>query len=98
MVHPNRTDPETYYDEYGEQEWERLDRDFFHRLEWERLDRDFFHRLEWEGTVDQLDTHLPPSDPHHSPHVLDVGGGAGRYSIWLARRGYTVTLVDLSET
>ncbi|UPM42011.1 class I SAM-dependent methyltransferase [Halocatena salina] len=85
MVHPNRTDPETYYDEYGEQEWERLD-------------RDFFHRLEWEGTVEQLDTYLPSSQPNHSPHVLDVGGGAGRYSIWLARKGYTVTLVDPSET
>lgn len=85
MVHPDRTDPETYYDDYGEQEWERLD-------------RDLFHRLEWEGTVEQLDTCLPPSDTHHSPHVLDVGGGAGRYSIWLAKAGYTVTLVDLSET
>ena len=26
--------------------------------------------------------------------VLDVGGGTGRYAIWLAARGYTVHLVD----
>lgn len=28
-------DPPSYYDDYGEREWERLDRDFYHRLEWE---------------------------------------------------------------
>lgn len=86
MVDPDRTDPETYYDDYGEREWERLD-------------RDFFHRLEWEGTVEQLDASLPAVEEREdAPHVLDVGGAAGRYSIWLAERGYEVTLVDLSET
>lgn len=29
--------------------------------------------------------------------ALDVAGGAGRHSIWLARRGWDVTLVDASE-
>ena len=86
MVDPDRTDPESFYDDYGE-------------AEWERLDRDFFHRLEWEGTVDALEADLPPvrerDDP---PHVLDVGGGPGRYSSWLAERGYRVTLVEPSET
>jgi SAM-dependent methyltransferase len=28
--------------------------------------------------------------------VLDCGGGPGRYSIWLARKGYELTLFDLS--
>lgn len=85
MVNPTRTDPETYYNDYGEREWERLDRDFFHQLEWER-------------TIEHLEAHLPTTDsPDDSPHVLDIGGGAGRYSIWLAQQGY-VTLVDLSET
>lgn len=85
MVDPDRTDPETYYDDYGEREWERLD-------------RNFFHRLEWEGTIEQLKADLPPIDtPGDALHVLDVGGGAGRYSIWLAEQGYTVTLVDLSQ-
>ncbi|WP_440989434.1 class I SAM-dependent methyltransferase [Haloarchaeobius baliensis] len=73
------TDPEAFYDEYGEREWERLD-------------RDFFHRLEWEGTVEYLDRYLLESG-----HVLDVGGAAGRYTVWLAEQGYEVTLVDLSE-
>ncbi|MHB9288902.1 methyltransferase domain-containing protein [Halobacteriales archaeon Cl-PHB] len=86
MVDPDRTDPQSFYDDYGE-------------AEWERLDRDFFHRLEWEGTVAQLESHLPSvaaaADP---PHILDVGGGPGRYSIWLAEQGYEVTLVEPSET
>ncbi|WP_257297863.1 bifunctional 2-polyprenyl-6-hydroxyphenol methylase/3-demethylubiquinol 3-O-methyltransferase UbiG [Haloarchaeobius sp. FL176] len=72
------TDPEAFYDEYGEREWDRLE-------------RDFFHRLEWEGTVEYLDRYLPESG-----HVLDVGGAAGRYTVWLAEQGYDVTLVDLS--
>lgn len=72
-------DPAAYYDEYGEREWDRLE-------------RDFYHRLEWEETTYYLERVLPESG-----RILDVGGGAGRYSIWLARRGYTATLVDPSE-
>ena len=29
--------------------------------------------------------------------ALDVAGGVGRHSIWLARRGWQVTLTDISE-
>ena len=29
--------------------------------------------------------------------ALDLAGGAGRNAIWLARRGYDVTLVDVSD-
>jgi len=29
--------------------------------------------------------------------ALDVGGGAGRHAVWLARRGLDVTLVDVSD-
>ncbi|MFC7227668.1 class I SAM-dependent methyltransferase [Salinirubellus salinus] len=72
-------DVATFYDQYGEREWERLD-------------RDFHHRLEWEATVEYLDRHLPATG-----HVLDAGGGAGRYAVWLAERGHEVTLLDLSE-
>jgi 2-polyprenyl-3-methyl-5-hydroxy-6-metoxy-1,4-benzoquinol methylase len=30
--------------------------------------------------------------------ALDLAGGAGRHSIWLARQGWKVTLIDISET
>ncbi|PSP76491.1 class I SAM-dependent methyltransferase [Halobacteriales archaeon QS_1_68_20] len=60
--------------------------------EWERLERSFYHELEVEETGHFLEDHLPAEGD-----VLDVGGGAGRYSVWLAERGYEVVLVDPSE-
>lgn len=41
-------DPETFYDEYG-------------HAEWDRLDRSLHGRLEWDGTIEYLDRHLPES-------------------------------------
>jgi hypothetical protein len=29
--------------------------------------------------------------------ALDVAGGAGRHAVWLARRGFDVTLIDVSD-
>ena len=57
--------------------------------EWERLER---HRTEFAVTMRALAAHLPPPPAR----VLDCGGGPGRYAIELARRGYDVTLFDLS--
>jgi ubiquinone/menaquinone biosynthesis C-methylase UbiE len=50
-------------------------------------------RLEFIRTQELLERHLPapPAD------VLDIGGGPGAYALWLARRGYTVRLVDPVE-
>lgn len=60
-------------------------------LEWARLDRDPFHRLEYDTTLHFLTALLSPGG-----RVLDAGGGPGRYAIALARRGFEVTLVDLT--
>ncbi len=57
--------------------------------EWERMDR---HRTEFAVTLRALAAHLPAPPAR----VLDCGGGPGRYAIELARRGYHVTLFDLS--
>lgn len=57
--------------------------------EWERMDR---HRTEFAVTLRALEEHLPPPPAR----VLDCGGGPGRYAIELTRRGYDVTLFDLS--
>lgn len=57
--------------------------------EWQRMDR---HRTEFAVTLRALTGRLPPPPAR----VLDCGGGPGRYAIELARRGYEVTLLDLS--
>ncbi|MCU6734667.1 class I SAM-dependent methyltransferase [Diplocloster agilis] len=57
-------------------------------LEWERLNG--FH-FEFEITRQMLHRHLKKGS------VLDIGGGPGRYSIYLASLGYDVTLLDLSD-
>jgi len=59
--------------------------------EWGRLARDPFHCLEYDTTWRFLEKYLPKLGL-----VLDAGGGPGRYTIELARRGYDVVLLDLT--
>jgi ubiquinone/menaquinone biosynthesis C-methylase UbiE len=54
-----------------------------------RLDRGT-SSLEFERTKELIDRFLPP--PPAS--LLDVGGGPGAYSAWLAQRGYRTHLID----
>src|SRR5262245_14434160 len=49
-------------------------------------------RLEYERTKEVL-TRVLPAAP---ARIVDVGGAAGAYSLWLAERGYQVDLVDAS--
>lgn len=58
--------------------------------EWNRLER---HRTEFAVTMRALSNWLPSAPAT----ILDIGGGPGRYSIELAKRGYDVTLLDLSQ-
>ena len=53
-----------------------------------RLER---HQLEWDLTWRYLERCLPPGGS-----ILEIGAATGRYTLELARRGYTVTAVDLS--
>lgn len=57
--------------------------------EWERLERR--HKMEFATTWRAMQEYIPPGST-----ILDVGGGPGRYSIFLTRAGHRVTLVDLS--
>lgn len=59
--------------------------------EWRRLVRDAYHRLEFETTLHFLEKYLPPDGL-----ILDAGGGPGRYTFELARRGYQVVLFDMT--
>ena len=58
--------------------------------EWARIENPDDGAIEFEITCQVLATYLPP----HA-RVLDIGGGPGRYAIWLAHRGHHVTLADL---
>jgi len=49
------------------------------------------HQLEYELTWRYLEQYLPAQGS-----ILEVGAGTGRYTLELAKRGYTVTAVDLS--
>ena len=49
-------------------------------------------QLERARTQELIERHAPPPPAR----VLDVGGGAGAYALWLARRGYEVHLLDAS--
>jgi len=81
---------------YGERENPELFaaiRTFYDRIvpyEWTRLDH---YVLEYATVKHYLARYLP-SPP---ARLLDIGGGPGRYAIFLAQQGYTVTLVDISE-
>src|SRR6185436_3267742 len=58
-------------------------------LERDRLDAGA-GALELARTQALLERYLPPAPAT----IADVGGGPGRYAIWLTERGYRVHLVD----
>ena len=58
--------------------------------EWERLAKPY-RRLEMESTLRLVDEFFSPGC-----HVADIGGGPGRYTMELLRRGFAVSLFDLS--
>lgn len=57
-------------------------------LEWERLIGPA-GAIEFAVTKGLIERHFPGTG-----RVLDIGGGPGRYSQWLAERGFRVTLAD----
>jgi len=56
-------------------------------IEWNRI----ANRPEFLLTCRMLDRYIKPGDK-----VLDIGGGPGRYALYLAEKGCHVTLFDLS--
>jgi SAM-dependent methyltransferase len=61
------------------------------RKGWNRLVKNPYHQLELETTLYFLEKYLPANGL-----VLDAGGGPGRYTFELAKRGYDVILMDLT--
>ncbi len=54
-----------------------------------RLER---HQLEYDLTWRYLSQYLPPHG-----HILEIGAATGRYTMELAKRGYSLTAFDMSE-
>src|SRR4051812_42501750 len=65
----------------------------FGEREWQRLENPADGAIEFAVTCHALATYLPDVG-----RVLDLGGGPGRYTLWLAERGYRIVLADLSPT
>jgi len=59
--------------------------------EWTRLFQDGYHQLEYLVTTHLMEKYLPKTGL-----ILDAGGGPGRYTIELAKKGYDIILIDLS--
>lgn len=55
-----------------------------------RLGHDPYRRLEFDTTLRYLRRFLPSGG-----RLLDAGGGPGRYTVALAKRGYRLSLIDL---
>lgn len=71
-------------------------RDYYERSgerEWGRLEQADDGAVEFALHTRFLARWLPPGG-----RVLDLGGGPGRYTVWLAQRGHRVVLGDLSPT
>lgn len=60
--------------------------------EWRRLIKDAYHRLEFDTTLHYLEKYLP-----RNGLILDAGGGPGRYTLELVKKGYEVVLVDATQ-
>ena len=59
--------------------------------EWERLNTPYAN-IEFTTTLFLIDKYF-----NKSGKILDVGSGPGRYALALAKKGYEVALVDISE-
>src|SRR5919199_523314 len=71
-------------------DFDRAIADYYERApEESRLEHGAF-QLEQARTRELIERHSPPPPAE----VLDVGGAAGAYALWLAERGYLVHLLD----
>lgn len=68
---------------------------------YEKLFENYAHKYDQEsftrGTLGECDFIEKELQADKSKRILDIGCGTGRHAIELARRGYSVTGVDLSE-
>lgn len=59
--------------------------------EWNRLDNPY-SRVEYESTLYLINKYFPKNG-----HIMDIGSGPGRYSLELLKKGFEVSLLDISQ-
>jgi SAM-dependent methyltransferase len=64
----------------------------FGKGEWDRLVQDPYHMLEFNTSMHFLSEYLPAKGL-----ILDAGGGPGRYTVELSKKGYDLVLLDLTK-
>lgn len=64
---------------------------------YEKIGRNYFDYDYTKGTKQEVDFIVDLLEHEHSQKILDVGCGPGRHSIELARRGFHVVGIDLSQ-
>ena len=79
-------------------DFEKVKNYYKHFDEKNRLRNDNSGKLEFLMTMSILEKNLPTLGDGSEISILDLGGGAGVYSFPLAKKGYKVTLADLSAT
>lgn len=57
-----------------------------------RLNRSKAARVEFLTTVKYIEQYLTPTSK-----ILDIGAGAGEYSLYFAKKGYNVSAIELAE-
>lgn len=57
-----------------------------------RLNRSQAARVEFLTNTRYIERYLKPGD-----RILDVGAGAGEYSLYFARKGYAVSALELTD-
>lgn len=58
-----------------------------------RLNRSRAARVEFLTTVKYIEQYMKPGS-----RILDIGAGAGEYSLYFAEKGYSVTALELTDT
>jgi len=82
-----------FMEEYVPENDEELVQELYRRFdERSRLTKSSASSVEFRTTVNYIERYLKPGG-----RILDIGAGAGEYSLYFSRRGYSVSALELSE-
>lgn len=85
--------PGYYLEDYTPEGDEDLVREFYRRYQEDsRLTKSQAARVEFLTTVKYIEESLTPG-----AKILDIGAGAGEYSLYFSRKGYDVSALELAE-